>query len=358
MYRPVAHFEEIDDHLEFSLKTKMGCLILAGGQASRLGIDAPKGTFPITRIRQKSLFQYLLEKAKAASVRESYPLPIAIMTSPLNHEATVNFLERHHYFGYPEEHIFFFQQSMRPLEDKEGHTLSLSGPDGNGYALSLFYTSGIWHAWKERGITTLHVIPVDNPLADPFDSHVDPQGAEVVIQAILRNSSEEQVGVLVQEGERIKVIEYTELSPSLQKQSHLFTLANSGLFFFSMPFIEKIHAHPLPLHRQNKTISWAGEIKDIYKYESFIFDLLPFSVNTRVLVYPRAMTFSPLKTLTHLSDVQAALLERDRRQFYLLSGLPVSNRIFELDPAFYYPTQKLLDKWKGKELPDNSYIDP
>lgn len=354
MYQPITDFQQVDDQLEFSLKTKMGCLILAGGQASRLGVDAPKGTFPITQVMHKSLFQVFLEKAKAACLRESSFLPIAMMTSPLNHEDTLHFLEQHHYFGYPKEHLFFFQQTMRPLEDRAGNSLSILGPDGNGSALSLFYQSGIWHQWKERGITCVHVIPVDNPLADPFDCKIEQGDADSVVQMILRISPEEKVGVVVQENDKIKIIEYTEF----HNTSEQFKFANSGLFSFSMSFIERIQGIMLPLHRHSKTIKLNGEIKEIYKYESFIFDLLSFSEKTRLLLYPRGYVFSPLKNLNDVAIVQDALYQRDRRQYTLISGLIPPERIFELDQRFYYPTQKLVDKWKGRELPDNSYIEP
>ncbi len=40
-------------------KGKVAALTVAGGQGTRLGFDSPKGTYPITPVKGKSLFQYL-----------------------------------------------------------------------------------------------------------------------------------------------------------------------------------------------------------------------------------------------------------------------------------------------------------
>ena len=53
-----------------------------------------------------------------------------------------------------------------------------------------------------------------------------------------------------------------------------------------------------------------------------------------------------------------ALQKRDREVFEKITGTIPPSVVFELDPSFYYPTSKLLEKWKGKSLPEASYINP
>lgn len=362
MLEPITEFESVDEKLAFSLKSKMGCLILAGGQASRMGIDCPKGVLPVTLVKQKSLFQVFLEKAKAAALRENAPLHIAIMTSPLNHQQTYDFLKKHLFFGFPEEQISFFQQTMLPFEDRKGHPLPMSGPDGNGNALKRFYEAGIWDKWHALGIECVNVIPVDNPLADPFDAKVAFKGEDVIIKAILRRSTEEKVGVLVKERGKVKVLEYTELPPEVKMDTTRFSFANSGLYCFSMSFIERVHATSITLHRQEKTVKFQGNLLEIYKYENFIFDLIPYASKVKILFCSREQIFAPLKNLegeASPQEVHKALLQSDFNVFAQISGtLPNRKRIFELDPQFYYPTQELINLWKGRTLPPESYINP
>ncbi|MFI0478646.1 MAG: hypothetical protein ACH349_05975, partial [Candidatus Rhabdochlamydia sp.] len=78
---------------------KVGCLILAGGDGSRLDWKGPKGTFPICiKNQKKSLFQRLCEKIKKKQSLGQC-LQIAIMTSLSNHAETENFFKKNHFFG-------------------------------------------------------------------------------------------------------------------------------------------------------------------------------------------------------------------------------------------------------------------
>ena len=86
---------------------KAAAVLLAGGMGTRLGADRPKGTFDIGLTRTlyifECLFHNLLNDAKA--VGRCFPL--LIMTSDLNHDATVAFLTEHQFFGYDPDEIFF-----------------------------------------------------------------------------------------------------------------------------------------------------------------------------------------------------------------------------------------------------------
>lgn len=344
---------------------RMGCLILAGGQGTRLGADRPKGTFPVSVIKNKSLFQIFFEKTKAASKWAGRPLCIAVMTSPLNHEETVAFLKKHHWFGLSESQVFFFSQKMLPFLDVEGNYLlndegkKVEGPAGNGEALKDFYQSGIGEKWRQEGIEFLNVIPIDNPLADPFDAELCGFHArcknEVTIKAVPRRFEEEKVGLIIEKRGKVKVIEYSELSEIQKKSTHP---ANAGLFCFSMDFISKVLEVELPQHRSHK---WVPSLsKMAWKSETYIFDLLEYADKIGVLLYPRKKAFAPLKESAGefgLEGVQKALLASDRETYFQISGIMPSEKKFELDQAFYYPTPELLKQWKGKPLPEQTYIE-
>jgi UDP-N-acetylglucosamine/UDP-N-acetylgalactosamine diphosphorylase len=222
--------------------------------------------------------------------------------------------------------------------------LPLHAPDGNGNALKRFFESKIWHKWHLAGVEYLNVILIDNPLADPFDAelvgfHASKQ-ADATLKCIRKTEPEEKVGVLVQTDQGIRVIEYSELSTE-EKQARnpdgtlLFSLANTSMFCFSMPFIPQIASLHLPIHLVRKQ---AGT-QLAWKQETFIFDLLEHASNTQALLYPREDIYAPLKNLSgndSLQTVQAALLASDSRRYHQATGTPPPTAPFELDPSLYY----------------------
>ncbi len=99
-----------------------------------------------------------------------------------------------------------------------------------------------------------------------------------------------------------------------------------------------------------------------WKFEKFIFDLLPYAKDVKALLFPRTVCFAPLKNAQgadSISDVQISLQHFDRETITNITGIaPAIDKVFELDPQFYYPTDALLRKWKGRKLPDEFYIEP
>lgn len=355
---------------------KVGCLIMAGGQGTRLGFDGPKGIVPVTPIKGKSLFQLFCERAKAASSWSGHNLPLCIMTSALNHTQTVDFFQSNGSFGLQPSQVSFFQQGMLPFLDDRGNWLLekpgkvAEGPDGNGHALRLFFESGIFAKWKEAGIEYLNVIFVDNALADPFDPEfvgfTARTGADAALKAVERLSPQEKMGVLAERNGRLKVIEYSEIPAG----SSPFTLSSTGMFCISMRFIqhlcEEIKAD-FPLHLARKTAkvllgTAKGHIQEnaqVWKCERFIFDLLDFVRTSAVLVCPREMIYAPLKNAAgdkSIETVKQALLLHDRKIYSALTGLIPIEHPFELDPAFYYPSDVLRQKLRALSMLDKDYV--
>ena len=157
---------------------------------TRLGFDGPKGTFPIGPVSAASLFQIHAEKVVATGRRYGKTLPLYVMTSPDNHEATVRFFDENGRFGL--DHVRFFVQGQMPAVDREtgkvllaekGH-LALS-PDGHGGTLNALAAPGpggspsCLDEMKELGVRTLFYFQVDNPLvkiADPAFLGLPPPG--------------------------------------------------------------------------------------------------------------------------------------------------------------------------------------
>ena len=99
---------------------EVAAFLVAGGQGSRLGFDGPKGIYPVTPVKQKSLFQNQTEKLLAMAEKYGKIIPWYIMTSQTNHQQTKEYFEKENYFGYKAEKVKFFRQDMLPAVDFNG----------------------------------------------------------------------------------------------------------------------------------------------------------------------------------------------------------------------------------------------
>ena len=113
-----TEFREIG--LDAIQKGKVGAVLLAGGMGTRLGSDDPKGMYNIGLTKEVYIFQRLIENLMDVVKEAGAIIPLYVMTSDKNHEATVKFLTEHDYFGYKKEAVTFFMQEMAPACDYEG----------------------------------------------------------------------------------------------------------------------------------------------------------------------------------------------------------------------------------------------
>jgi UDP-N-acetylglucosamine/UDP-N-acetylgalactosamine diphosphorylase len=352
---------------------KVGALLIAGGQGSRLGFNGPKGTFPISVVNGKYLFQLFAEKVKAASLRYGRPLFLAIMTSPLNHADTLAFFEQHAHFGLDKEQLYFFSQTEMPFLDDQGHLMLhegfiAKGPDGNGSSLREFVRSHIWQHWQSAGIAYVNYVLIDNPLADPFDAelvgfHAKHQN-DMTIKCVEKAYPQERVGLLIQSKEGTKVVEYSEMDTQERtaiaddgKLKH--RCANISLFCFNMSFIQKAATLPLPWHLAYKPIAVGAP--PAWKFETFIFDIMTATHKVKALLYPRAQCFAPLKNASgpdSIDTVKDALLAYDLEILSQIVGRKISHCQLELAQDFHYPTPELQAKWYNHPGPFSGYISP
>ena len=317
---PFTPIEKISDSLKEFSKGSVGCLIVAGGQGTRLGFAGAKGLFPIG---STTLYKVLAERTLHASRKAHQFLPIAIMTSPDNHEETTTYFHKNDFFGLVPEQVDFFMQTEIPFLDENGnlfldqHGEIAQGPDGNGWALKNFYLSGIWNKWFQKGVRTLNLTLIDNVLADPFDPqlvnfHVE-NDLDITVKGILRDNPEEKVGIFATQKEHLSVVEYSEV-PEKERKSHSadgqleYPYANISLFSFKMEAIPTWDFDKMPWHLAHKPAKRYDLAAPLaWKYEKFIFDVLSYTSNVKGILYPRKSCFAPLKDKSDLPQVQAAL---------------------------------------------------
>ncbi|MCH9609747.1 MAG: hypothetical protein S4CHLAM45_01380 [Chlamydiales bacterium] len=349
---------------------RFGCLILAGGQASRLRLKGLKGFMPTSLIQQKSLFQLLAEKVAAASKQYNYPIPLAFMTSTEQRTEAETFFIRHSFFGLKPSQVSFCSQSTWPLLNFNGDLFFSGpgelcfGPNGNGDIFKQFVKSGIYQKWQRFGIEHVRVLPVDNPLALPVDdalfSHHLAHQNDITIETIKKEKGEKAGTLSLIEG-KLGVLEYGEFEEEVPDQ-----YANVGLFLFSLSFMARAAELNLPLHiakKAAKTVT--GEIPEkpnAWKFETFIFDTFSASEKSEAILFERESIFAPLKNLEgadSIATVQAALLAHEQKLLETLTGhCPPEGARFELCSSFYYPTAEQKARWKGKPFPQKTpYIE-
>ncbi len=305
---------------ELIQQSKVAAMVVSGGQATRLGFDGPKGDFPISPIKNKTLFQIFAESITAASEKYQSVCPWYIMTSPLNYTETVEIFRSNDHYGLRENNVFIFEQGTLPNFSFDGKILladkaNLScSPDGHGGSLKALYQSGALADMKRHGVEFISYWQVDNPLVSIFDPlfiglHALDE-SEMSSKAVIKTGPYEKVGNFCLVDGKITVIEYSDLPDELAEQrnpdgSLVSELGSIGIHIISASFVERLNKNgfALPLHRANKKIPSIDqhgnpvepEQPNGVKLESFVFDALPLASKSIILQTTRNKEFAPVK---------------------------------------------------------------
>jgi len=316
---------------------RVAVVMVAGGQASRLGFDGPKGAFPIGALSGASLFQGFAGQLQRLRERYRTSLPWVIQTGPSNHLETINFFQRHAYFGLPQASVSFVCQGTLPALSPDGQfllqtpTRLFRNPDGHGGIYRALATAGLLPQWRAAGIDTVYTCQVDNPLvriADPcfLGFHLQQQ-AEMSVKVVEKTNAGEKVGLVVRlDDGRHQCLEYSDLSTEIQERRspdgglHL-RAGNIAIHAFSLDFLDQMAADPLPLHLARKQIPALGpgsllaSPQDGVKFETFIFDALPRAHRSLVQLVERREEFAPVKNRSGVDSIHSArqaMVTRDR----------------------------------------------
>jgi UDP-N-acetylglucosamine/UDP-N-acetylgalactosamine diphosphorylase len=370
---------------------------VAGGQGTRLGYDAPKGTFAVTPVSRKTLFQVFAEKIAAAGRRHGKPLHWFIMTSHANHDQTVGFFQDHKFFGLDHARVHFFRQGRMPAVDFDGRILLESrsslalSPDGHGGSLRALHRSGALDLLKTEGVDTLSYFQVDNPLVRCVDvaflGFHRLADSEMSSKMVPKAYPEEKVGhFCVREDGRMQVVEYSDMPLAMQREKNpdgslRFGAGSIAIHIIDREFARRMAAGgegvALPFHRADKkipTIDAAGmplrpDRPNGVKFEMFVFDALPFARNSVIVETERADDFSPVKNAEGV-DSPKTCREDQLRQFARwlravganvpvdATGLPKVT--VEISPLFGYDLETFTESWHRlapkPEIRDGLYL--
>lgn len=308
---------------------KVGAVLLAGGQGSRLGFDHPKGMFNIGVERELFIFECLINNLLEVTKKAGAWVPLFIMTSVDNNTETRVFFEQHNYFGYSSENVWFFVQEQLPTVDTNGK-LMLSGngtistaPNGNGGWYASMAKTGMLKIVQEAKIEWLNVFAVDNVLqriADPcFIGAVIDSGKVSGAKVVAKAAPEEKVGVLCLEDGRPSIVEYYEMTDEMlhSREADGTLLYNYGVilnYLFRVDKLNKTLSVKLPLHRAFKKIKYMDESGEMitpdepnaYKYETLVLDMVKLQDDCLAYEVDRNKEFAPVKNKTGVDSVDTA----------------------------------------------------
>ncbi|MCX8082165.1 MAG: UTP--glucose-1-phosphate uridylyltransferase [bacterium] len=350
-------------------------MIVAGGQGSRLGYPYPKGMYPISPIKNKSLFQIFSEKLLMLSMKYNVKIPLLIMTNPETYGLIQEFFRENKFFGLDGKNVYFFNQDILPsltpdrkliIKDK---TSIFANPDGHGGSLKAVYQSGFIERMEKQGVKRIFYCHIDNPLVNVNDPvflgwHIK-QGAEFSLKVVKKRNPEEKVGHFVMADGKPRIIEYIEFPDELRNQKDIngnliFWAGSIGIHFIETSFIRKLNlgGFILPYHRQIKKAKIGNEEKEIWKFETFVFDAIPFANKVCCVETLREDEFAPLKNKEgedSPEEVKKAMLNFYRKKLQE-TGIKVSPDV-NVEISSLCDIDTIKEKIKCKEITEDRYIE-
>ena len=303
---------------------KVGAVLLAGGQGSRLGYDGPKGTFNIGVTRELSIFEQLMRNVSDVTSQTGRAFPLFIMTSTVNDVATRSFFKEHSYFGYPRDEIHFFIQDVAPACDYDGKVflddkgrISLM-PNGNGGWYSSLVNNGLGRILERDNIEWLNVFGVDNVLqriCDPaFIGATILKRCRCGAKVVKKTSPDEKVGVLCTQDGKPSIVEYFEMPEDLKNKTKKGELVyRYGVilnYLFNVHDLNLTLSGKLPYHLADKAIAHMENGVRVtpsspcgYKFETLVVDMVRLMGSCLAYEVEREREFAPVKNATGTDSV-------------------------------------------------------
>ena len=324
-----------DEYLNAGLNAiksgKAAAVMLAGGQGTRLGFNSPKGMFNMGENKELYIFQCQINNLMDVVKLTGTYIPLYIMTSEKNNSETIDFFEKHNYFGYDSNYVKFFIQDMAPSVDFSGKIFMESksemavSPNGNGGWFSSIVRAGLLDEIREKGIEWINVFAVDNVLqriADPmFIGAVISSGMQSGSKVVSKVSPDERVGVLCLEDGKPSIVEYYEMTDEMRNRVN----ENGDLsykygvilnYLFNVNKAVEILNNKMPIHIVEKKIPYMNEEGILvtpekpngYKFETLVLDMVHMQDSCLSYEVIRNKEFAPVKNATGTDSVDSARL--------------------------------------------------
>jgi UDP-N-acetylglucosamine/UDP-N-acetylgalactosamine diphosphorylase len=367
---------------------KVGVLLTAGGQGSRLGFDKPKSLYPIGPISRASLLEIHIAKIRANARRYGARIPLYLMTSPATHEQTVTFLKENDNFGLADDDLFVFCQGTMPAVSIDGGKLLLAdkgelflSPDGHGGTVAALDHTGALQHMQQRGIEHLFYLQVDNPLVPICDplliGHHLAANSELTSIAVKKKHPHEKWGNFAMIDGHMHVIEYSDIPDDVAELRDAagelkFWAGSIAVHVFERPLFERAieFKDMMPFHIAKKKVPFVNEQGELVnptepnalKFERFIFDLLPHAERPMVVEYREEDCLAPLKNASGAAVdtpeyVHKMLLAQHRRWLAAAGALVAEGVDVEISPLYALDAAQVAEHVKpGQRFEQSQYL--
>ncbi|KAK6110397.1 UTP--glucose-1-phosphate uridylyltransferase family protein [Brugia pahangi] len=376
--------------LEAIAKGQVAAVVLAGGQATRLGSVEPKGTLSLgftdcditdsLFALQAARISRLQDLARAAFPNSDPKIWWVVLTSSATAEGTLKHLrDVLPVASIDAGQLIVLSQRSIPCYDINGGLFLSSkssfevSPNGNGglyECLEAHCTSSI-----NNQIKYFHVYGVDNVLcrvADPhFIGYCIKKNVDCAAKVVEKTDPFERVGVVCQTSDGVQVVEYSdlplELAAARDDSGRLkFRSGNIASHFFTCDFVHAAANFKLPLHRAFKKIPFIDRMTGIsvkpatengYKLEFFIFDAFKCAKNFHVWEVKRSEEFSPLKNSENIGKDCMSTCRRDYyaecKRWLIKANVPICvDRPIFIHPLYSYSGEG-LEEYREKGIADD-----
>ena len=301
---------------------KYAVVIMAGGNATRLGIDMPKGCLTLNKNNNRiSLFELYINQFKEKNI---FPY-IYIMTSSINYKKTYSFFKKNKFFGYPKEKIIFFRQHNLPIVNLNGKIMMENkykisiGPNGNGDVFDSLKENNLINHMKKNHIEYVLFSTVDNPLTNLIDYNFI--GAtifnkyEVSSKCVSKIDEDDKNWIFCKYNEHPFMLPTQYINEKInnikKNNKYIYRYKNITYHFISINEIEKYSNLNLKYHaafRKNNYVDKNGKYiqtkkENSFKFEKFIFDAFYFS-DDMLLYEVDYNEFYPIKNKEDIKKVE------------------------------------------------------
>ena len=307
------------------LNNNYGIVLMAGGNATRLGLNKPKGMLEINYYNKKmSLFQIYINKVSEVYNQYKVYINIYIMTNKDNKDEIMNFFEENNYFNYPKDKIKFFVQGMLPLLSVDGKILLKDKnniwlvPNGNGDVFKSLKNSELINDMKANNIKYCLFTGIDNPLIDLVDFNF--LGSTIFYKyklsskTIYKSNALEKDWVFCKYNNRPYMLDDNHIKYfndiKDENNDYLYREKNIMYHLIHIDYIEKFSKINLKYHRAYKKYDAYEDnrLKTIncFKFEKFIYDAFYYAKDM-LLYRVNEDEFYPIKKKEDIECVEKIL---------------------------------------------------